>query len=387
MKKNVIISIALIFLFIGNFWAKDRNSEIPGKLITTGDIPSLETLGFNSKKLSEAIQYAETLPRLNSLLIAKNNYLVVEKYFNGFNRKRPGNIKSITKNILSALVGIAIQKGYLKNLDQKIHEFFPDEFKPDWDPQKKEITIKHLMTMTSGLESTSFQNINDWISSPNWVRYVLTRKLIRKPGKTFDYSTGNTHLISAVLTKTTGMNTLEFAQKHLLNHMDIQVRYWEKDPQGIYYGGNNMSMTALDLLKFGVLYLNNGKYDGKQLVPEEWVKTSTTFQSDPERLWSPFHLEGYGYLWWRFRMGPYEHYAAWGHGGQFIFIIPDLKLVVVITSHWQGASSTVYYRNLCKLMEVYICPSFNQRPTYQKRFRGNGSKCPSTKDFGAYSPD
>ena len=114
MKKNVIISIALTFIFISYSWAGDRNSVIPGKLITTGNIPSLETLGFNTKKLSEAIKYAETLPRLNSLLIAKNNYLVVEKYFNGFNRKRPGNIKSITKNILSALIGIAIKKGYLK---------------------------------------------------------------------------------------------------------------------------------------------------------------------------------------------------------------------------------------------------------------------------------
>lgn len=192
MKKNVIISIALIFILIGCVWAGERNSEIPGKLITTGNIPSLETLGIDAKKLSEALKFAEKLPRLNSLLIAKNNYLVVEKYFNGFNRKKPGNIKSVTKNILSALVGIAVQKGYLKNINQKIHEFFPNEFKPDWNPQKKQITIKHLMTMTSGLESTSFQNINAWISSPHWVRYVLTRRLIHKPGKTFDYSTGNT---------------------------------------------------------------------------------------------------------------------------------------------------------------------------------------------------
>jgi CubicO group peptidase (beta-lactamase class C family) len=106
--------------------------------------------------------------------VAKSSFMVVEKYFHGFNRKKPGNIKSITKNILSALVGIAIQKGYLKSLNQKIHEFFSNEFKSNWDPQKKEITIKHRMTMTSGLESTNFQNINAWISSPNWVRYVLS---------------------------------------------------------------------------------------------------------------------------------------------------------------------------------------------------------------------
>jgi CubicO group peptidase (beta-lactamase class C family) len=144
MKKYLIISIALTFIFISYLWANERNSEIPGKLITTGDIPSLETLGINSKKLSEALKFAEKLPRLNSLLIAKNNYLVVEKYFNGFNRKKPGNIKSVTKNILSALVGIAIQKGYLQSMNQKIHEFFPNEFKSNWNPQKKEITIKHL---------------------------------------------------------------------------------------------------------------------------------------------------------------------------------------------------------------------------------------------------
>ncbi|UCH96030.1 MAG: serine hydrolase [Candidatus Aminicenantes bacterium] len=357
MKKNLIISIALVFTFTGFLCAGERNSEIPGKLVTTGNIPYPETLGFDTKKLSEALKYAEKLPRLNSLLIAKNNYLVVEKYFNGFNRKKPGNIKSITKNILSALVGIAIQKGYLKSMNQKIHEFFPDEFKSNRDPQKKEITIKHLMTMTSGLESTSFKNINAWISSPHWVGYVLSRKLVRKPGKTFDYSTGNTHLISAILTKTTGMNTLEFARKHLFNHLDIQVHYWQKDRQGIYYGGNNMFLAPLDLMKFGILYLNDGKYEGKQVVPKEWIKTSTAFQVDPERLWSPFHLEGYGYLWWLLRMGPYDHYAAWGHGGQFIFIFPGLKLVVVITSRWQGPSSTVYYRNLSKLMEVYILPS------------------------------
>jgi CubicO group peptidase (beta-lactamase class C family) len=165
------------------------------------------------------------------------------------------------------------------------------------------------------------------VQSRNWVRHALTRPVVVEPGTYMQYSTGNTHLLSAILTKATGKSTWQFAQETLARPLGFALAQWPRDPQGIYFGGNDMLMTPRQMLAFGELYLNKGRWKGMQLVPAAWIETSIVprGRSDiSERL--------YGYGWWIRDIAGRRAYYAWGFGGQYIVVVPDLELVVVSTS-------------------------------------------------------
>ena len=169
--------------------------------------------------------------------------IVLERYFNGARAAQAANIKSASKSVISALVGIAIAQGQIKSVDQRIVDYFP-ELANDPEPRKRDITIEDLLTMRSGLESTSGRNYGAWVQSPNWVRFVLRRPLIDEPGTRVEYSTGSSHLLSAILTKATKMSTWQFAQDNLAKPLGFTLAKWTADPQGIYFGGNEMSDDA-----------------------------------------------------------------------------------------------------------------------------------------------
>jgi CubicO group peptidase (beta-lactamase class C family) len=237
------------------------------------------------------------------------------------------NIKSASKSIISALVGIAIERRLIKGVEQPIADYFP-ELRKDSDPRKQKITIEDLLTMRSGLESTSFDNYGEWVRSRNWVRFVLEQPLAAEPGTGMEYSTGSTHLLSAILTKATRRNTWQFAQEALGTPLGITFARWPRDPQGIYFGGNEMLMTPRQMLAFGELYLNKGRAKGRQIVPAAWVETSCKGRGRSR--FNPDQLYGYG--WWLRDFGEEESCFAWGYGGQYIFLFRDLDLVVVTTS-------------------------------------------------------
>ncbi|MGH7928061.1 MAG: serine hydrolase domain-containing protein, partial [Candidatus Binatia bacterium] len=232
-----------------------------------------------------------------------------------------------SKSILSALVGIAFDRGYLKGVQDTIGRFFPEHLAGPDDAKKKTITIEDLLTMRSGLESTSNVNYGRWVQSGNWIRHVLTRPLVDEPGGRMIYSTGNSHLLSALLTKVTKMSTYELARRYLAGPLGISMAPWVRDPQDIYLGGNEMHWTPRGMLAFGELYLNGGRSGGKQIVSEAWIKESLK-----PRTLSRWSNREYGYGWWIDTLGGHATYYAWGHGGQFIFVVPSLKLVVVTTS-------------------------------------------------------
>ncbi len=274
-----------------------------------------------------AVKAASQLPRLKSLLVSHRGTLVLERYFNGVRAAQPANIKSASKSVIAALVGIAIAKGHIKNADQPIAEYFP-ELAKDPERQKREITIEDLVTMRSGLESTSGRQYGAWVQSRNWVRYVLAQPLVDEPGTRVEYSTGTTHLLSAILTKATKKSTWQFAQEELARPLGFTLAQWPQDPQGIYFGGNEMLMTPRQMIRFGELYENSGRVGDRQVVPREWVDKAdhgvgrSRWGSDRE----------YGHGFWIRDFGRYKSFYAWGYGGQFIFVIPDLDLVVVTTS-------------------------------------------------------
>jgi len=296
---------------------------------------------------------ARALPRLRSVLVSVGGELTEEHYFNGASARRPANLKSASKSIISILVGIAIDQKYLAGVDQPIAGFFPRYFVETKDDDKAAITIDDLLSMRSGLESTSSRNYGAWVQSRDWVRYVLSQPLVAEPGGRMIYSTGSTHLLSAILTKATGMTTLAFARKHLAEPLGIALPAWMRDPQGIYFGGNEMLMTPRDMVKIGELYLRGGALDGARIVPERWVEASFT-----PRGRSRFSGRQYGYGWWIRQLAGHDVFYAWGYGGQFIFIVPDLDLVVVTTSSPEpGSERRGHLGAIYEMVEEEIIPA------------------------------
>src|SRR5688572_29577427 len=301
---------------------------------------------WNSDGLDAA---ARSLSRLHSLLVSHRGEVVFERYYNGVRRDRAANIKSASKSVISALVGIALDRGMIPSVTTPIVTYFP-ELAQDPDARKRQITVEHLLTMRPGLEGTSNRNYGPWVTSRNWVRHALARPMFAMPGEEMEYSTGNTHLLSAILTKATGKSTWEFANEALAKPLGFTLPQWPRDPQGVYFGGNDMLMTPRQMLAFGQLYLDRGRINGRQVVPESWIDRS--FITRSRSFWSG---QEYGYGWWMRELGGHRAYFAWGFGGQYIFVVPGLDLVVVTTS-----SSTVaedrrsHRRNVFDLVEFQI---------------------------------
>ena len=318
-----------------------------GPVVDAGARAPVETV----PALEPALARVAELPRMRSILVSVDGELLVEQYFHGAAPHRAANLKSASKSIISVLVGIALDQGHLDGIDTTVDRFFPEYLD---DPAKARITVEDLLTMRSGLETTSNRNYGRWVQSGNWVRHVLSRPLVSKPGSRMIYSTGNTHVLSALITRASGMDTHSFARRYLGDPMGISVPRWTTDPQGIYFGGNEMSMTPRDMLAIGEMYLNCGRVGTRQIVSEEWVHTSimphATRTRRPDR--------AYGYGWWVRDLYGYDAFYAWGYGGQFIYVVPGLRLVTVMTSSPNpGAGLRAHRRSLYRLMEEEIVPT------------------------------
>ena len=304
-------------------------------------------LGPNS--FGGALSAAETMPRLHSMLISHEGEVVVEQYFNGARSTQTANVKSVSKTIMSALVGIAIDQGHIASLDQSIGDYY-DELLDD-DPTKRSITVGNLLSMQAGLETTSFYNYGAWVLSDDWFRFALDQPLRAEPGTRLVYSTGNTHLLSGIITQATGRSTYQFARRSLAQPMGFELTEWPKDPNGFYFGGNNMELTPRQMLAFGQMYMNGGRVGDRQVIPTSWVALSTT-----PLVGSPRDVtRSYGYGWWIKEMAGFQAPYAWGYGGQFIMLVPDLDLVIVTTSSSQpGDGRRQHIRGLYRLLEHQV---------------------------------
>ena len=297
---------------------------------------------------------AAELPRLHSLLVSRRGELVLEHYGKGFSAARLANVKSVSKSVISTLVGIALDRRLIKRLDEPIVTFFP-RLRGDPDPRKTAITLADLVGMRSGLESTSGASYGRWVRSRNWVDAALDRPLVSAPGTTMEYSTGSSHVLSAILTRVSGMSTRQFAQSALGEPLGVTFAEWPRDPRGIYFGGNEMLMTPRQMVALGELYLNEGRARGQQVVSAAWVKESCTPRTVSR--WDPGREYGYG--WWIDEVGGQTACYAWGFGGQFIFVFRELGLVVVTTSSTDSSDERWDYRDsLLALIERHVLPSF-----------------------------
>lgn len=293
----------------------------------------------DSLSLTEIHSRVSSINSVTSLLIQQNGKTLTEQYFNGLGASESTNIKSASKSIISLLVGIAVDKGYLEGVDQPIKLFFEDYFAANPNPVKENITLKDLLTMRSGLETTSFHNYGEWVISDDWVDFALDQPMEDRPGGGMVYSTGTSHLLSVIITKATDMSTKAFAEKYLFGPMNIVPGGWDRDPQGYYMGGNNLALRPAAMLKIGQMVLDGGVYKGQQIVSEKWLRDS--FQTYTRSNYNPYD---YGYMWWKKPVSNFMVHFAWGYGGQYIFMIPELNAVVVITGSLRNASQSRSYK-------------------------------------------
>jgi CubicO group peptidase (beta-lactamase class C family) len=258
--------------------------------------------------------------------------VVADESFAGSNlNDRPFDVKSASKSVLSALVGIAIERGRIDGLDATVGELLP-AYARGLDDARRAITLGDLLAMESGLASTSGEHYGAWVTTDDWTAAALARPFKSEPGSEFTYSTGNSHLVSAILTEATGKSTFELARESLFGPLGIEVAGWERSPEGYYFGGNSLRITPRDLARFGRLYLAKGRWEGRRLVPAEWVEVSTRRHSEgwPER------YGAYGYSWWLPPDDPWDSFAAIGYGGQFLYVVPELDMLAVVTSTLEG---------------------------------------------------
>ena len=242
--------------------------------------------------------------------------------------------------MISALVGIAVDKGLLEGSEQKIAPLLARDLPDDPDPRISDITIGNLLSMQAGLGRTSGPNYGRWVSSRNWVRAALAMPFDGEPGGGMLYSTGSTHLLSAILTRVGGRPTLALAREWLEPVEGFRIASWDRDPQGIYLGGNQMAMSARSLAAFGELYRNGGIAGGRRVLSQGWIDQSWTVRTH-----SVFNGDGYGYGWFIRKLGGHEVRYAWGYGGQMLYIVPELALTIVMTSAEDNPSARSGYRD------------------------------------------
>jgi len=303
---------------------------------------------LNSEKLDELvslIREGDKFPDQHSLLIVKNGYLVLEEYFNDNKAENIHTLQSVSKSFTSALIGIAIEQGKIKNVNEKILDFFPEAQNiENMDDRKASMTLKDLLTMRSGTDyhergpGSPHYQLNGLLKG--WDIFYLNRPMVSQPGTFFNYDSGGVILMSAILRNRAGMHADKFADEYLFPALGIKKVFWFKNQEGHPHTGGGLNLRPQDMAKFGLLYLRNGKWGDKQVVPERWVKESFEMHvilSNRADNWTT----GYGYLWWiqppdPDGTGKQNIYAARGAYGQFIFVIPEHDMVVTVTGGTQG---------------------------------------------------
>jgi len=281
-----------------------------------------------------------------SVVIVRNGVIISEFHAEGITEHTTFGITSCTKSIMGALIGIAIERGYISDVDATLGEFLPEVV----DTDKQDITIRHLLGHSSGIRwrewgaGTMFRDLQD---SENWLNFILEQPMEAAPGEHFNYSSGGSHLLSVVLQRSTDRTAVDFAFEHLFLPMGIMNVRWRSNEQGYTDGGSGIIMTSRDLARFGQLYLDGGVWDDTQIVPAWWVEesTQTQFAGAPGTGTHGFH-------WWITRFGGYDLFYAMGAWGQYIFVVPELNLVTVINSRTENTYEPQW------IFRDYLIPAF-----------------------------
>ncbi len=303
--------------------------------------------------LGPVLDSAASLPTLRTLIVARDGAPVAERVFRGPGLDRPANIKSASKTVLATLVGIAVAKGVLRDLDLPIGPILGRSIPSEADPRVRDITIRDLLSMRAGLERTSGSNYGRWVSSRDWLRFALTRPMEAEPGGPMIYSTGTSHILGAVLARASGNTLHALARDWLGGPLDIAIPDWTRAPEGLHFGGNEMALNPRALLAFAECWRNDGRHAGRQVVPPDFRQAAWTPQA--RSAWSG---QMYGLGWWIGHARGQAVYFAWGYGGQMAYVIPGLALSVVMTSDPDVPRANGQVHTLHALLVDGILPAF-----------------------------
>lgn len=316
-----------------------------------------EVQGMNSTLLNSVSEFVQTnYSGLDSVLVIRHGYIVLEEYpSEEYDIETKHSIASCRKSITGLLIGLAIDHGFLDNVSQKVLDFFPDYTFDNMDAWKRNITIEHLLTMTGGFDwdesdppyEDTLNQAHVMQSSEDPIQYMLDLPMRSSPGTEWEYCSGGTYLLRAILWNVTGMTPFDFASEYLFDSIGASASWKSRLPDNEYALYSTLLMTPRDMAKFGYLYLNGGFWDGELVVSSEWALKSTETQVSLDQKWSDV---GYGYLWWT-TPSVGEIYAI-GYSGQLIYLLPQDDLVVVFTSPF---TDHISYQNW--LMDNYILPA------------------------------
>uniref|UniRef100_UPI00404A64B5 serine hydrolase domain-containing protein n=1 Tax=Fulvivirga sp. TaxID=1931237 RepID=UPI00404A64B5 len=323
MKHTLNFLLILSFFFLGSQITAQgqKNAEIIELLIN-------ESLKNNPTMAQD----------IHSIVISQLGEPLYSQYFNQFTADSLNNLKSITKSMIGLLIGIAVEEGYIQDVNQPMINFFSDcQLEEGQYEDKKSITIKNLLQMQSGIEWDNGALIKDqwWFNESPHCFLLREFKMDTIPGAKFSYNSAVAHLLSGIISRSTGKSTLEFAIDHIFEPLNIKAYRWDKDHQGEYYGNSELYLKPTDLLLIGQMLLNNGVHNGKQIVAKHWIKEIQDNAFDANSVMN------YGYLWMTSKTKTPYFFFAGGSGGQHLFIAPEKNIVLVTTAHWNNARSTM----------------------------------------------
>jgi len=300
---------------------------------------------MDAEKLAQALAFIDDQDlALHSLLVIRHGYIVSETYYKSYHQDTTHELYSCTKSFTATLVGIALDKGSINAVNHLVLDYFPEYTPGNQDPLKKSMKLEHLLTMTSGFAWLEADQVYaELYQSSDWVSYVLDEPMAEKPGSAFNYCSGCSHLLSAIIGQATHMNTKDFAEKTLFEPLGVSGVVWHTDSDGIPIGGWGLQLTPRQMAKLGYLYLHEGQWDGQQIVSSQWVKKATQKHTETDG------ELGYGYQWWIYpRHGAY---TALGREGQTIFVVPKSDLIIVTTA------ATDNHDEIFQLIEDFILPA------------------------------
>ena len=314
----------------------------PAKVETGFPISTPEKQDVRSEKINELLKHiGEEGYNFHSLSIVRNGHLITDIQFHPFSTgSYKHDVQSVTKTVTGIMTGIAIKEGKIKSLEQSALDFFPDLEIEDRE-RKSDIKIKDLLHMASGLEFI----INGETIPESWVKYIWNSQLQHEPGSKFDYNLSSTHLLAALIESATGTSLADYAQEKLFSPLGITDFFWDADPEGITRGDGSLQLHTEDMLKIGMLFLQNGKWNGEQIIPANWVKKSfgDLIPSDTDTE----NEVAYGYQWWQYDFEGTKAYVAKGSQGQYIMLFPDLELLIAATAGLKSQSSVFGYATPC----------------------------------------
>lgn len=349
MKTKSIIYLTITLLIIS---CKKSDTEVR--------FPLAEQYKIDEKELIKAFDAFKRVDGSLSLVVSRNEAIVAEDYFNGSAPDSIHDVRSVTKSFTALLVGIAIEKGFIESINDTISKYlqgivtFPDVV-------KQRITIDQMLKMSFGhaWNGTSTNSLyNTWATSTDHLQFILDLPLVNQPGSVFNYSDGASHLLSVIIAESTGQNTFDFAKENLFDPLGITNFKWGKDDKGYPNGAAGLTISPYDMIKFGKLILNNGKYNNLQIVPESWIisMTSTKISTNNNIPYGP----EYGYQIWIGQSNSQKYVFAMGWGGQYIFIVPDQSLIVVATCKWKNVGSTAageHWNSILNIIHNQILPA------------------------------